>query len=270
VHTYEVHFPYSPPEGYRTLFESDGLPGQPEKPMLRRWYTDYDREIRFLDDELQRLFATISAQGLADSTVVVVLSDHGEEFGEHGGWQHGSTVYEELLRVPLIFWAPGRVTAGRRHATQVSLIDVAPTLLELAGVALPDMMQGTSLRPVIVRGAPPPARPLFAETRARLRWLTSKVEPQKPPFIAVRKGDTKYIVNRPDSGEAKPTAAYDLATDPGESAPRPLSADEQTAVDRLVDDYLKAAPAADAQPGRDASEIPPDLRERLRHLGYVE
>jgi arylsulfatase A-like enzyme len=179
-------------------------------------------------------------------------------------------VYEELLRVPLIFWAPGRVAAARRHATQVSLIDVAPTLLELAGLPLPSAMQGASLRPVVVDGAAPPARPLFAETRARLRWLTSKVEPQQPPFIAVRKGDTKYIVNRPGSGEAKPTAAYDLASDPGETAPRPLSADEQTAVDRLVDDYLAAAPAADAQPGRDASEIPPDLRERLRHLGYVE
>jgi len=272
VHTYEVHFPYNPPEGYRTLFEGDDLPGQPERPMLRRWFTDYDREIRFVDDELRRLFAAISEQGLAGSTVVVVLSDHGEEFGEHGGWQHGSTVFEELLRVPLIFWAPGRIDTGHRHATQVSLIDVAPTLLELAGLPVPTAMQGTSLRPAIVEGTEPPLRPLFAETRARLRWLTSSVEPQQPPFIAVRKGTTKYIANRPAAGEAEPTAAYDLVTDPGESAPRPVPAEEQALVDRLVDEYLAAAASAGPRPeaGRDASEISPDLRERLRHLGYVE
>jgi arylsulfatase A-like enzyme len=269
VHTYEVHFPYNPPEGYRTLFENDGLPGQPERPMLRRWFTDYDREIRFLDDELQRLFAAIGEDGRARPPIVVILSDHGEEFGEHGGWQHGSTVYEELLRVPLIFWAPGRVAAGRRHATQVSLIDVAPTLLELAGIPPPPAMQGTSLRPVVTEGTPPPLRPLFAETRARLRWLTRSVEPQQPPFIAVRTGDRKYIVNRPATGAAKPAVAYDLAADPGELAPRPLTAEEQARVDRLVDEYVAAAPES-AQPGRDASEIPPDLRERLRHLGYIE
>jgi len=269
VHTYKVHFPYNPPEGYRTLFENDGLPGQPERPNLRRWFTDYDREIRFVDDELKRLFAAIPADGRTGSTIVVILSDHGEEFGEHGGWQHGSTVFEELLRVPLIFWAPGRIAAGRRHATQVSLIDVAPTLLELAGIPLPPTMQGTSLRPAVIEGTAPPERPLFAETRARLRWLTTSVSSQQPPFIAVRTGDSKYIVNRPAAGEAKPSVAYDLGADPAESVPRPLAAEEQALVDRLVDDYVAAA-APDAQPGRDAAEIPPDLHERLRHLGYVE
>jgi arylsulfatase A-like enzyme len=272
VHTYEVHFPYNPPQGYRTLFENDDLPGQPERPMLRRWFTDYDREVRFLDDELRRLFAAIGERGLAGSTVVVVFSDHGEEFGEHGGWQHGSTVFEELLRVPLIFWGPGRIVAGRRHSTQVSLIDVAPTLLDLAGLPVPATMQGTSLGPAVVEGREPPARPLFAETRARLRWLTSSVEAQQPPFIAVRRGTTKYIANRPASGEPKPTVAYDLAADPGESAPRLLSAEERALVDRLVNEYLAAGAAARPrpEPGAEASEIAPDVRERLRQLGYVE
>ena len=275
VHTYEVHFPYNPPQEYRTLFENDGLPGQPERPMLRRWFTDYDREIRFLDDELRGLLTAVSESGLADSTIVVLLADHGEEFGEHGGWQHGSTVFEELLRVPLIFWAPGRVASGRRHSTQVSLIDVAPTLLELAGLPVPATMQGTSLRPAVIEGTEPPLRPLFAETRARLRWLTTSVEPQQPPFIAVRKGATKYIANRPAAAEGKPTVAYDLATDPGESTPRPVPAEEQAVVDRLVDEYLTVPAAPQGKSGADAgtprdTEISPDIRERLRHLGYVE
>jgi arylsulfatase A-like enzyme len=269
VHTYEVHAPYRPPAEYQGLFADDGLPGQPERPMLRLWFTDYDREIRFVDDQIRRLFDALARRSLGETTIVVILSDHGEEFGEHGGWQHGATVYDELLRVPLIFWAPGRVPAGARHTTQVSLVDVAPTLLDMAGVPAPDTLQGRSLRAAIADGREPALRPVFAETRARTRWLTTSVERQDPPFVAVRRGTGKVIVNRPPKGGGRPPVAFDLARDPGEAEPQEVTAEEQHAVDRLVDEYLGAAGSALGSEGA-AEQIAPDVRERLRQLGYLE
>jgi arylsulfatase A-like enzyme len=269
VHTYEVHFPYRPPEDYATAFADDELPGQPERPMLRQWRTDYDREIRVVDDELRRLFATIREQRLEGSTIVIILSDHGEEFGEHGGWQHGATVYEELLRVPLVFWGPGRIPAGRRHAGQVSLIDVAPTVLDLVDAEVPEAMAGKSLAPTITADAPIAERHIFAEARARHRWMPTTVASQEPPVVAVRSKAQKYVVHRPATGEAMPTVAFDLATDPEEQRPRIVEGKELEDIHGVVDDYLRGTRESGYGETEAEEGLSPELRERLRELGYI-
>jgi arylsulfatase A-like enzyme len=225
-----------------------------------------------VDDELRELFATLEAAGLADATVVAVLSDHGEEFAEHGGFQHGGAVYEESLRIPLLFWGPGRIPASRRYSEAVSLIDVAPTLVDLVGLPVPEDLDGISLKPALVDGASLPERPLFSEAQATVRWIDPLVqEAWNPPVFAVRTGDGKFIVHRPTAGEAQPMLRFDLDADPDERTPLPVASEQARAIRALVAPHapgaLGAAPRGAAGPEADVS---PELRERLRALGYAE
>jgi len=269
LHTYEVHSPYDPEEPYAGLFRDDGAPG-PAEPAIRAERDRYDREIRIVDDELRELFDTLEATGLAASTIVVILADHGEEFAEHGGYQHGAAVYEESLRVPLLFWGPGRIPEGR-HASAVSLIDVAPTLLDLLGLSVPAGLDGTSLTGVLLRGEALQPRPLISEARARMRWLDpQRHEPWAPPLFAVRTDDGKFVVHRPERGEARPMIRFDLAQDPDERFPLPVAKERARAIDALVTRYLRGATAAPASPLDRSDDVSPDLRQRLRALGYAE
>jgi arylsulfatase A-like enzyme len=270
VHTYQVHSPYTPPPRYAKLFEGDGLPG-PEDPVLHRARDDYDREIRYVDDLLRELLGRLHDSAAGDSTIVAIVSDHGEEFGEHGHFQHGGDVYEEVLRVPFVIVGPG-VPAGRRVTDLVSLVDAMPTLLDLAGVSPPRDLDGTSLVATLRDGTPLPERTLFAEARARRRWIRPKVgETWNPPLVAVRSPGTKFIVHRPEHGEAGPPLRFDLKSDALERSPQTVKGAERTALDALVDDYLGGRVAPGALRPPDAPEsLDPKLRERLRLLGYLE
>jgi len=269
VHTYEVHSPFDPDPPYQGLFADDRLPG-PEDPRRRAERDDYDREIRYLDDELRGLFEALAAEGLEESTLVVVLSDHGEEFWEHGGFLHGAAVYEETLHVPLLFYGPGRIPEGRRVPGQVSLVDVAPTLLDLAGVPAPEGLDGRSLAPVIRQGEPVRERTLFAEARAAKHWVDiSHGVPVEPPVVAVRRGDRKFVVHHPAEGPARPMELYDLASDPDESDPLPIDPQTRAEVRALVAGYLRGR-VPDEVRREELLDENPELRERLRALGYVE
>lgn len=134
----------------------------------------YDAALSEADELVGRLMATLRETGELEQTVVVVLSDHGEEFLDHGRLSHGRTLYDEVLRVPLIVRAPGRAAVEVR--TPVSLADVAPTLLELCGVAPRHEMDGRSLVPLIDGGVPAGAPPQLAELnldRAN-RWIARR------------------------------------------------------------------------------------------------
>ena len=158
LHTYEVHSPYRPPWKVRTLLgipedapdvssewllehtgDADGLP--PEQ--LETLSDLYDAEIRHTDDQLRALFADLEALGFFERAVVLVTSDHGEEFGEHGGLLHRGLLYDELLRVPLVL--EGRGIEAGRVSEPVSSIDIAPTLLDAAGIPVPATMVGAPL-----------------------------------------------------------------------------------------------------------------------------
>jgi arylsulfatase A-like enzyme len=266
VHTYQVHSPFSPPEQYAELFADDDFPG-PEEARMRLERDNYDREIRFVDDELRKLIGTLDEQGRLSRTLVVILADHGEEFREHGRYQHGGAVFDETLRIPLIFVGPG-VQAARRIRTQVSLIDVLPTVLDFVGENSWGEVDGVSLIGALRTGAEPGPRTLFAEANAKKRWIKPfHGENWNPPMIAARSQDEKLIVHRPKQGEADPPARYDLAADALERSPLPVEGDELVAANALIDGYLKGRDAPDALP---AESLDPGLRERLEMLGYLD
>jgi arylsulfatase A-like enzyme len=181
LHTYSIHDPYDPPERYRSLF----WPGPPpagafpprgrdlaafnrgERALVPRaveyYEALYDAQIAYTDDVLREFFAGLADLGLADSVTVVLTSDHGEEFLEHGQLVH-SQVYHESLHVPLVVLRPGQ-REGRRVSTLVQTIDIAPTLYELGGVppARRPPMSGHSLVPLLEGKGGPTGRDAYAE-----------------------------------------------------------------------------------------------------------
>jgi len=155
VHYMDAHLPYLEPRGYRHLYAGtgpDGLQGEFHLPDIRRarlkapedqqYVRDrYDNNIRYATDQIQRLVSKLD-----DNDVLMIFADHGEEFWDHGGFEHGHTTYDELLRVPVIIRAPG-VRAGRIDAP-VSLLDLAPTVLDLVEVDPATALDGESLVPL--------------------------------------------------------------------------------------------------------------------------
>ena len=131
----------------------------------------YDGEIWHTDRHLRTFFDWLLAQEWATNTIIVIAADHGEAFGEHGVLRHGGTPYREVTHVPLICYRPDGQWRARKVKQPVSLIDLTPTLLELAGVSKPEAMVGSSLVPLIEGGASQ-ARPIFAGSQTG--WTARK------------------------------------------------------------------------------------------------
>ncbi|KAB2967295.1 MAG: sulfatase, partial [Thermoanaerobaculia bacterium] len=194
VHTYDVHTPYAPPEPFRGRFAAMApapTPGfEPTSealeairtsqwtPPLRRLAPHdleyaralYDGEIAFVDAWFGRLLRQLEAAGVAERAVVAVISDHGEEFQEHGSLLH-EKLYATVTRVPWLIRAPGGAV-GRVVTEPVETVDLMPTLLELAGVPAPPGLEGRSLAATVRDGTPPAPRlglahsPFWGEQRA--------------------------------------------------------------------------------------------------------
>ena len=153
LHFYDPHLPYGAPEPFRSRFSS-----QP-----------YDGEIAYADSALATLFAGLRRRGLYDSTVIALTADHGEGLGDHGESTHGYFLYDSTLRVPLLVKpAPARATEVR---TSVGLVDLAPTLLRLAGISVPPTMQGVDLSGSVLSAEEPRPHPVYAETMYPLLHL---------------------------------------------------------------------------------------------------
>jgi arylsulfatase A-like enzyme len=211
----------------------------------------YDAGIRQLDDDLVPLFDWLGKAGRLEDTAVVVTSDHGEEFLEHGSVLHDHTHYEELLRVPLILRGAS-IPAGLRIPSAVSLTDVMPTFLGLLDVPPPEGMQGRDLRGSW-RSREPIAdeRALFAETSPM----------GEDALRSIRMGRHKLIHDR-RTGRVE---LYDLEEDPGET--RDLSSEQRDLVERLS----SALEAFQRDPLEPEAAPPPSKEdeERLRALGYL-
>ena len=208
----------------------------------RRLMALYDSEIRYVDRFLGELVEE-SRRRLGRNTLFVLSSDHGEEFHEHGGWKHGQTLYEEQIRVPLLFRWDGRIPAGRRVTGEVRLLDVVPTLLAAAGAAPTAGLDGENLLPMLLdRAREPPRRAAFAS-----HWNFGR---RRSAVVADRR---KVILFNPRETFAAPQAVrerieardlarlerverYDLARDPGERSRlgRPIGPDEPALLDALV------------------------------------
>lgn len=267
LHFYDPHWHYDPPESTRRLFETaytGTITGQWQNFTRRdrKRVSDadlahvlalYDGEIRYVDDELGRVFDHVRARGLDRGTLVLVTSDHGEEFLEHGSWEHQKTLYEELVRIPLLVAGPG--VAPRREASQVSLLDVAPTVLSWAGLPVPGHMRGQSLLASVG------SREAYGET-------DHTVDGTRKLFV--RGGERRWkgilSLDPKDTGVRK-EEWYDLGTDPAErhaTTPPPAVADPAR---RLALERWKTARRQGT--GAPAVVLSPEQVERLRALGYV-
>jgi arylsulfatase A-like enzyme len=190
VHYTDPHAEYAPHEGFD--FGSDSR-------------ARYDGEVAFVDHHVGRLFDTLRKGTAWDRTAVIVTSDHGEAFGEHGMIRHGFELWEELVRVPLLVRVPG--VAPRRIQTRRSLIDLVPTVLDLFRIPQPegaDALSGQSLVSDFTAkdGRPPPARPIL-------------VDMPQGPHNAERSAFIDQDLKLITSG-GRPLGLYDLAEDPGE------------------------------------------------------
>jgi arylsulfatase A-like enzyme len=246
VHTIDPHAPYVPDAQYRARFVEpyDGeLTGRLEGPGrhtprkkkdiseadLAFLRSLYDAEIAFADAMLGQLAERLAQLGLWDETTLIFTSDHGEEFLDHGSWSHGGTLYQEQLHVPLVLKAPASAgLEARRCAQVVSLLDVAPTLCELARLPNRPSFTGRSLLEAY-RGSVAP-RPIVAELRKEGQHQ-----------VSVRDGDRKYIrtlLPRPRE------ELYDLALDPRETQNVLEDAPpaQLAALRTLVDEHLDSAP----------------------------
>jgi arylsulfatase A-like enzyme len=255
LHTYVVHWPYEPPAEF-DVFETwrhDGIETPlADAPPIQQLRHRYAGEARFGDALFGRLQTELARLGLADRTLVVVTSDHGEEFGEHGGWSHSHTLYDEVLHVPLIFWAPHALGTPRRVAGPASLADLMPTVLDVLDVPAPPGVEGRSLL------EPSPAnRVVFAEKSS-----TDRVRQ-----VMARTADAKWIW---DFRDQRLVEAFDLRADPGERRPITDPAFHARGAPYLADYVARAQPpgAIVAEPAPE-QPVSPDTAEKLRELGYV-
>ena len=200
VHTIGPHEPYEPPAPFDTAFRSDAAgKSEIERTMLHNMDL-YDGEIAFTDVQFGRLVDELQRTGIYDDTLIVFIADHGEEFGEHGGRGHGSTLYDEQIRVPCVVKLPEAHRAEQRIDGVIELIDIAPTVLEVCGVTRPGSFQGRSLKPELDGVAPKDAT-----AYASLFLEKASVE-------AARNAQSKYIHDIVIGKKVW----FDLATDPHE------------------------------------------------------
>jgi len=231
AHLYDAHAPYDPPEPYRS-----------------RVADPYLGELLFMDAQVGRLLAALDRLGLAESTIVVVVGDHGEGLGEHGEATHGQQLYDSVLRVPFIVRAPGVRPAAVTDV--VRLVDVLPTLVSLLGLP-PTASDGVSLRPAL------------AGARLDLEAYAESLYPARlggEPRRALSDGRFKLILG----GGAE---LYDLDRDPFEE--RNLIIDRPRTADAMRARLAQLTRTDDPAPLR-LQQISPEVRERLAALGYAD
>ena len=233
AHYFAPHLPYGPPAPYDTIFDPayTGRIKNPYRPKDLPKFRDkgfrqmeslsdadwnhirslYDGEIAFTDVAVGELLAGLEERGLTDNTLIVFLSDHGEEFFEHHGFEHGHSLYDELIKVPMLFSLPGVLLEDVRIARQVRLLDVEPTILDVLGIPPWTKLEGVSLLPLMTgRGGLQPAEasllpPEIAFSEAILYGDEQKSLSAYPWKLIYDTGDDELAI-------------FNLAEDPGEFA----------------------------------------------------
>jgi arylsulfatase A-like enzyme len=290
IQTIDPHVPYDPPDEDLKLYDGQTYDGpvrsrstgnlledfKRKKVELnardrRRLEALYDGEITYHDRHFGHFLDGLNQLGVLDDTIIVVCSDHGEEFFDHDSVGHGHSLFQELIHVPLVIRAPGVVPAGKRLTNNVGLADILPTVLAATGVPIPKGMEGIDLLPVANGVLPDPMNAAFAS-------FFSEADDRNLSW-AVRKGDFKLKMRGPAR-----TYLYDLSNDPRERVdvdvryPLALRAlrialgqfigapDKHNWNSQLVATQVVGQPKArDEQ-----ADMPEDLKQQLRALGYMK
>ena len=257
VHFFDPHIPYSPPEPFRTLFADPGYSGvygaawggvselnavhsgREAIPAegLANLMALYDGEIAYTDHELGRLLDSLAVMGIAENTIVVIAGDHGEEFMEHGGMDHGRTLYQEICHVPLVFCGPG-VPAGGIDDGLVGQVHILPTVLDLAGIDWPSPS-------------------LFSPEFVEIPVPASDVLWREGNLASLVSGGRKLIWGVDEDF----TEQYDLASDPGELVSLPADSGMMGELE-----WYYATPALAEAPFVDVEGT---IQRELRNLGYI-
>ena len=267
LHFYDPHWHYAPPPDVLKIFESSYAgkltgnlkdfqnlrPDQVQASDLDHLLALYDGEIRYTDNEIGRLMAHLKERDVLRNTLTVVTSDHGEEFLEHGSWEHQKTLYEEVVRIPMIVSGPG--ISPRRESQPVGLLDIAPTILDFLQAGVPPSMKGVSLmRPV------PDKREMYGETDQTL-------DGSRLSFLRAGAMSWKAILRSDPAKQTERSSEwYDLAKDPGERVSRPPAESLRGSIEaRAKDLALKSRSSAASKP----VELSAEQKEKLRALGYI-
>jgi len=243
IHFYDPHTPYEPPEPYLSEYGPKGLAGL------------YDGEIAFMDEQIGRCIDWLENNGLNQNTVLVLVGDHGEGLGSHGEGTHGYFIYDYAIHVPLIIVTPFAELQGVRVPSQVRIIDIFPTLLEMTSIAPSGETQGRSLLPAMFRPQQKEEEIAYAESMSpNLQFGWSSIH-------SLRTTRYKYI----DSPKAE---LYDLTQDPDENANLlhqypDVAREMKESLDRLMEESSQGAPTPQA------ANLDKETIEKLSALGYV-
>jgi arylsulfatase A-like enzyme len=256
VHLMDVHEFAAPPEFQVFGTDSEGM---------------YQSAVLWSDDALRRIREALADAGTLDRSVLVLASDHGETFGEHGVHGHARNVLTPVIQVPLVFRLPFPLEAVR-VASQVRNVDIAPTLLDLAGVPTPEPFEGASLLPLMTSEAVAEDRPSYAA-------LGVPLFPDASVQTAVTTGAWTYARNAPaieEEPEAYPSRAaapgeeflFDRSVDPGERV-NLVDLEKRRAAEMKakLDRHLAESPLADVK--EEGIRIDPGIADRLRAMGYL-
>jgi arylsulfatase A-like enzyme len=220
----DTHDPYLPPKPYRAKFSKLKNPGGilnwrvgRDDPKLTKAQIDseiaaYDGGIAYVDDQIGQLLNELRVRGFKKNLLVVITSDHGEAFGEHGTFLHGNSLFQEEIHVPLIFWRPGQVPSGVYVAQPVSIVSLADTLMDLIGMNGSSPFSGRSLAEFWEAPQPPEAWPHPMAEINRQTWVPERAPVFHGRIRALVTPKWHYIVN-----EALGTEIYDWKNDLQES-----------------------------------------------------
>ena len=271
IHMWDVHYDFTPPEPYDRAFDPDyqgpfdgknfvfdqWINARMEQNDLEHLIALYDGEIAWTDAQIGRILDGLDALGLRDSTIVALVADHGTEFFEHGEKSHRKTLFDESIRIPLIIRYPGEVPHGKRIETQVSIIDVFPTIIELIGLPTSPDVMGQSLVP------------LFSNrSLARDNLAVSELDSLGRKMRSFRRRGCKLIRDEVTGR----LWVYNLLEDPDEL--HPLKSLDTPLAQGIVRDARLAERRLNAYRNALSSEtsgssIPPQVLEKLESLGYV-
>lgn len=283
VHTLDPHLPYAPPADLAARWSSDkerfvnedchalgrlwlnGQAAQAEK-MAGQMTALYDAEIASNDRALGRLIEKLKSLGEYDQTLILVISDHGEELFDRKSYGHLHSLYQELIRIPWVMKLPGAASAGTRVKANWRHLDMAPTILALAGLAVPEQMPGRAFSPAIAESASPPSLS-YVHTGAGAVVTQQASHPYLLHAEGIRLGNYQLVraeaqlVNR-----LEPVELYELKEDPQQKTnlafARPVTTAHLSKLARLLrGQTVPSAPAPQADPTA--------VQDSLRGLQYL-
>ena len=297
LHYMETHSPYLPPAPFDQMFDPDfdhslpdftlmfrflygrdkvAMPAVLEEIYHERYSEDqllqhiialYDGEVRFFDLALEKLIKELQNRKSGANTLVIICSDHGEGFLEHGLLLHGKSLYQEMASVPLLFYFPAQIPKGKIIPEQVRSLDIFPTILELAGIPLPAHLDGQSLRPFWEGANRPEARTSYAHVYDSGKGAISSDGIERE-YASITTPDWRFIKNLKNNEDQ----LYDRRLDSKDTNNLASSRPDQVKIfEQMLFRYFEESAKTKKALGVGkvkTGPVSPELRKKLEALGY--